>query len=107
MNLYSLYDIAERENIKIYNHYIDNAKGIFINYKNMNAIFMNTANIINTLDEKCVLSEELGHYYMDALYPALSNDTILISKQEYRAKKWSYYALIPFEKLQLAILSRS
>lgn len=42
---------------------------------------------------------------MDATYPASTTDKILIEKQEYRAKKWSYYALIPFEKLKLAILN--
>lgn len=48
-----------------------------------------------------------GHYYMDAIYPASTTDKILIEKQEYRAKKWSYYILIPFESLKLAILKRN
>ena len=59
------------------------------------------------IDEKCTLAEELGHYYMDATYPANTNDTVLIAKQEYRAKKWSYSALIPFENLKLAVLKRN
>ena len=63
---------------------------------------------LNTsINEKCVLSEELGHYYMDATYPVNTKDQILIDKQEYRAKKWSYYALIPFEKLKSAIKKRN
>lgn len=42
---------------------------------------------------------------MDATYK-FSSDKELIYKQEYRAKKWAYYALIPFEKLKLAIRKR-
>ena len=59
------------------------------------------------INEKCTLAEELGHYYMDATYPASCTDKILIDKQEYRAKKWSYYVLIPFENLKSAILNRN
>jgi len=44
---------------------------------------------------------------MDATYPASSNDKVLIDKQEYRAKKWSYFVLIPFENLKSAILKRN
>ena len=63
---------------------------------------------IGTQAEKsCVLSEELGHYYMDATYSPYCKNLQLISKQEYRAKKWSYYALIPYEKLKAAIKKRN
>lgn len=43
---------------------------------------------------------------MDATYSLYCNDKNYISKQEYRAKKWAYYMLIPFENLKLAILKR-
>lgn len=107
MNLENLYDLAEKENIKIYDWYIEDANGIFINIDKINAIALNYSNFETSLDEKCVFSEELGHYYMDATYPLLSADNILMSKQEYRARKWSYYTLIPFEKLKSAILKRN
>lgn len=107
MNLSSLYDIAEKENIKVYNWYIEDVNGMYMNYHNINAIALNYDNLGTYIDEKCVLAEELGHYYMDATYPAYSNDKVLINKQEYRAKKWSYYVLIPFENLKSAILKRN
>lgn len=107
MDLNCLYNLAEKENIKVYDYYIENAKGIFINIDKINAIALNYNNFETTIDEKCVLSEELGHYYMNATYPLHSKDTILMSKQEYRAKKWSYYVLIPFENLKSAILKRN
>lgn len=107
MTLDNLYDIAEKENIEVYNWYIEDVNGMFMNYHNINAIALNYDKLGTYIDEKCTLAEELGHYYMDATYPASTNDKTLIDKQEYRAKKWSYYILIPFENLKSAILKRN
>lgn len=105
MKLDKLYDIAENENIKIYDYCIDeDINGIFLNYDKLNAIALNCD---NSLQEKCVLSEELGHYYMDATYNYATVDKITYDKQEYRAKKWSYYVLVPFDNLRRAILNRN
>jgi len=79
---------------------------MYLNYENINAIALNYDRLGTYVEEKCTLAEELGHYYMDATYPASCTDKVLIDKQEYRAKKWSYYALIPFEKLKSAVLKR-
>lgn len=106
MDLNSLYDIAEKENIKIYDWQIEDVDGMYLNYHNINAIALNYDRLGTYIDEKCTLAEELGHYYMDATYPASCIDKVLIDKQEYRAKKWSYYVLIPFENLKSAILKR-
>lgn len=107
MELISLYNIAEKENIKIYDWQIEDIDGMYLNYENINAIALNYDRLGTYVEEKCTLAEELGHYYMDATYPASCTDKVLIHKQEYRAKKWSYYALIPFEKLKSAILKRN
>lgn len=107
MNLNSLYDLAEKEHIKIYDYYIESAYGCFLNIDKLNAIALNYKNIDNSYIEKETLSEELGHYYQDATYSINCVNTIFINKQEYRAKKWSYYVLIPFEKLKLAIKNRN
>ena len=108
MNLENLYDLAKKEDIKIYDFYFDeDIDGMFLNYDKLNAIALNYKNIDNSREEKCVLSEELGHYYMDATYNYANIDQVVFDKQEYRAKKWSYYVLIPFEKLKSAILNRN
>lgn len=107
MDLNNLYNIAEKENIKIYDWQIEDVDGMYLNYCNINAIALNYNRFGTFIEEKCTLAEELGHYYMDATYPASCTNQILIDKQEYRAKKWSYYALIPFEKLKSAILKRN
>lgn len=106
MDLNSLYNIAEKENIKIYDWRIEDVNGMYLNYQNINAIALNYDRLGTYIEEKCTLAEELGHYYMDATYPASTTNKILINKQEYRAKKWSYNVLIPFENLRRAILKR-
>lgn len=100
MELNTLYDLAEKENIKIYNYNIDNVNGAFINYNDINVIAMNYKKIDTSVKEKCVLAEELGHYYYDAVYSPLCSDTTFINKQEYRAKKWAIKTLIPPAKIK-------
>ena len=94
MQLNKLYDIAEKENIKIHNYYIENCNGFFLQYKNINSIALNYKEICSSSKEKSILAEELGHYYCDATYSPLCKDKQLISKQEYRAKKWAFKLLI-------------
>lgn len=106
MKLEKLYDIAENENIKIYDWHIEDATGIYLNYERINAIALNYDKFGTYIEEKCILAEELGHYYYDATY-FLYSDNSTISKQEYKAKKWSYNMLVPYEKLKLAILNRN
>lgn len=106
MELDYLYNIAEKENINLYNNKIDNIKGAFINIKDTNNIVMNYSIIDTYAEEKCVVAEELGHYFMDAFYSPYEQNKQEIERQEYRAKKWSYNVLIPYEDLKLAILKR-
>lgn len=107
MKLNDLYNIADKEKIKVYNWHIENAYGAFINIDKINAIALNYDEFGTSIEEKETLAEELGHYYYDATYPLNCTDTILMAKQEYRAKKWSYNVLIPFEDLKLAIKKRN
>lgn len=104
MNLNNLYDLAEKEKIKIYDWHIEDADGIYINIDKINAIALNYDRLGTSLDEKCVLAEELGHYYYDCTYSPYCKDLQLISKQERKARKFAYNILIPFEDLRRAIL---
>lgn len=106
MELNTLYDIAEKENIKIYNWQIEDVDGMYLNYHNINAIALNYDNLGTYIDEKCTLAEELGHYFTYSCYPPSCTDKILIDKQEYRAKGFSYKLLIPLKKLRKAISYR-
>jgi len=102
MNLDKLYDLAEKENVKIYNWHIEDSYGAFINIDKINAIALNYNSFGTSIDEKETLAEELGHYYYDAVYPLYCNDKQLISKQEYRANKWKCTALVTKEALRKA-----
>lgn len=106
MNLENIENLIERENINLIDVYLKDALGAYVNYDKLNLILYNSKNIQNSKEKKQVLAEELGHYYYDATYKFNSNFQ-LVSKQEYRAKKWSYYTLIPFPKLKSAILKRN
>ena len=63
MNLENLYDLAEKENIKIYDWYIEDVNGMYLNYCNINAIALNYNELGTYIEEKQTLAEELGHYY--------------------------------------------
>lgn len=103
MELNKLYDIAENENIKIYNHELDDANGIFVNVNNINAIALDYKKIDTSTKEKCVLAEELGHYYQDATYSPLCSDVSFISRQEFKAKKWAFKTLVSPKKIKQSI----
>lgn len=94
MNLNNLYNLAEKEHIKIYNWYIENANGAFVNIDKLNVIALNYDELGTYIDEKETLAEELGHYYMNATYSFYCKNIQLISKQEYRAKKWKSTSLV-------------
>lgn len=103
MELIDLEKIAERENIKVYNHELDDANGIFVNINNINAIALDYKKFDTSTKEKCVLAEELGHYYQDATYSPLCSDVSFISKQEFKAKKWAFKTLISPSKIKESI----
>ena len=105
MELNDLTNIAEREKIDIVNFKMKKTKARIIEYGNT-CIFMDYSKIDTYREEKCLLAEELGHYYYSSYYTLMS-DQNFINKQEYRAKKLSYYSLILYEKLKSAVLKRN
>lgn len=106
MDLNRLYNIAENEHIKIYDWHLEDVNGIYINYDKINAIALNYDEFGTYIEEKCTLAEELGHYYCDATY-SIYSDSTTISKKEYKAKKWSYNVLVPYEDLKSAVKKRN
>lgn len=100
MELQSLYDIAEREHIHMLNAKIKDCKGMYCSSGKINAIALDYSQLDTNAEEKCVLAEELGHYYCNATYPLSCTDKELIDKAEYRAKKWSVKALVTVSDLK-------
>ena len=93
MELNKLYLIADKENITIFNTRMKN-KAIICNVNDNYYIGLNYCKMDNSVQEKEILAEELGHYYCNALYNIHSSKET-ISKKEYRAKKWAFKTLVP------------
>lgn len=98
MELDKLYDIATRENISIEDFKMKN-KAIIERIDKEYYIGLNYSKIESVTEEKELLAEELGHYYTNTLYHSnYSNEEI--GKREYRASKWAFKTLVPFQKLK-------
>lgn len=106
MTLNKLYDLTEKEHIKVYDWYIEDCNGVYLNYDKINAIALNYDAFGTYIEEKCTLAHELGHYYYNCTY-SLNADRITIDKAEYKANKWSFLCLVPYEDLKSAILKRN
>ena len=97
MELIDLENIANREKISIINYKMKNTKARIINYVG-SYIFMDYRNIKTYTEEKCLLAEELGHYYYDGYYTLNSNQEE-IDRQEYKALKWKSLACVPLKSI--------
>lgn len=102
MNLNNLYDLAEKEKIKIYDWHIEDANGVYINIDQINVIALNYDRLGTYIDEKETLAEELGHYHYNATYSPYCKDKQFISRQEYKAQKWKCTALVTKDALKKA-----
>lgn len=99
MNNLDIYKIAEKEKIKIFNYHWTNCKARIFEIDNSYYVGLDYEKIENSIDEKEILTEELGHYYCNALY-RLTDDKELKRKCEYRARKWQFKTLVPLIKLK-------
>lgn len=106
MTLEYIEDLINRENINLIDTYLEDTSGAYINYDKLNVILYDSSKLSSSINKKETLAEELGHYYYSATYK-FNSSLQFVSKQEYKAKKYSYNMLIPFEKLKSAIKSRN
>lgn len=106
MNLKKLYDLAEKENIHIYNLPINLLNGIYVCNKNYKVIGLNYKILDTITKEKCTLAEELGHYYYDAVYK-VNSDFQSISKQEYKSLKWRSLNCVTLKSILNCFLKRT
>lgn len=99
MNVLDIYKIAENEKIDILDYQWSNTKARIVELNNSYYIGLDTKRIDNSIEEKEILAEELGHYFCNALY-FIDSDKILKRKCELRALKWAYSVLVPFNRLK-------
>ena len=83
--------LAEEEEIEVVEHKFNNEqlKGLYVD----NVITLNS-HMQTIAEKKCVLAEELGHYYTTH-GDILDQTNIKNIKQENLARAWSYKNLIP------------
>lgn len=98
------YNYADDNCIKILNYPFNDLKGLFYTHDNQDYIFLNYNKIKNVVEEKCVLAEECGHYSVGAIPINIYNNdysnTIINSKNEFKAFKWALDKLIPPDKFK-------
>ena len=99
MDVLDMYKIIDKEKIKVENYKWTNAKARIFEIDNDYYIALDGSKIENSVEEKQILAEELGHYYCNALY-YINSDTVTKNKCEYRAKKWAYSVLVPLQRLK-------
>ena len=95
MKINKLYELAEKENIDIYNYKMIHSKARIISDVK-SAIFINYSQIDTSIEEKEILAEELGHYYYDSYY-TINSSKLDIDRCEYRANKWKALTLCSLE----------
>lgn len=105
MELLALEQIAKKEKIDIVNFEMRKTKARVIEY-NGTCIFMDYSKIHSYTEEKCLLAEELGHYYYSAYY-TLNSDKGFIDKQEYKALKWKSLACVPLNSILSCFYKRN
>ena len=105
MELLDLENIANKEKIDIVNFKMKKTKARIINYSST-CIFMDYKNINSYTEEKCLLAEELGHYYYDSYYTLLSSKDD-IDRQEYKALKWKSLACVSLKSILSCFYKRN
>lgn len=111
-----LWDIVERENIFIAYDKLANLSQKTLGFYYWDPAIEKACIVLdNHLDRsprlfKCVLAEEIGHYFTaprgDLLLPYFSySNHLLLSKDEYKALKWACNFLMPDDVFRKALCS--
>ena len=99
MEIEKLYSIADKEKIDVYNYKMQKEKARIISDETGTAIFMNYSDIGSSIEEKELITEELGHYYYSSFY-SINSPLSEISRCEYKSKKWKFLTLCPVSSFQ-------
>ncbi len=96
MELIDLENISSKEKISLINYKMKKVKSRIV--YNSYCIFMDYSKITSYTEEKCLLAEELGHYYYSAYY-SISSSQAEINRQEYKALKWKSLVCVPLNSI--------
>ena len=101
MELLDLENIARKEKLNLINYKMKPKARIIDKY-----IFMDYSKIHTQKEEKCILAEELGHYYYDAFY-TISSSQEDINRAEYKALKWKSLSCVPLKSFLTCFYKRN
>lgn len=101
MNLYTLYNIAEHDNIEVLSYDLQQCESLSVMCDGECYIGINPFVVKSTADEKVKLAHELGHCETGSFYNQYSPFDIR-SRHEYRADKWAIKKLVPEDELKEA-----
>lgn len=94
MTYNNLLEVAESEKIEVYEYNFESdIKGLYYN----DAIGI-SSNLDTTSEKKCVLAEELGHYYTSS-GDILNQSNLCNKKQEIIARRWAHEELVPLQSI--------
>ncbi len=103
MTTNKLYDLAETQNISIYDFHLPLNKSIsYVDEKSNCYIAIDEQAIEGEIDEKEKLAHELGHCMRHAFYNRYSPCDV-IGRHEYRANVWAVSTLLPSYRLRGAL----
>lgn len=100
MELIDLENIARKEKLNLIDYKMKPKARIIDKY-----IFMDYSKIHTQTEEKCILAEELGHYYYDAYY-TMSSTQQDIDRTEYKALKWKSLSCVPLKSILKCFYNR-
>lgn len=98
MEEYELYNLAENEEVDVKEYDLQHLKGLYTD----NLIVIRKGMTFSEV--RCVLAEELGHYYY-TVGDILDQTEIQNIKQEKIARRWAYNKLVPIEEIHKAVKS--
>jgi len=94
MTYEGLIQIAEDEEIEVIEFdFLGNLKGLY-----RNDFIGIKRNIVTITEKKCILAEELGHYYATT-GNIIDTKNVCNRKQELMARHWSYEKLVPLKSI--------
>jgi len=107
MDLNALYQLAEQENIDVFNFPIHNKKAFCIDDGKLQLVAIDYSKLDTTIEEKEIIAEEVSHLKYKLLYFLTDynnpNFASNVSKTEARAKRRAAEMLIPPEELNEAL----
>lgn len=101
VELNSLYEDMEAQNINLYTHDIGEEKSVTIELNNQYAIFFDPFQIQTVSEMKWILAHEIGHCATGCTHKVCS-PLDLVEKHEYKANRWAIEQYIPLGNLQIA-----